>query len=751
MKTCAAVLIACMAVQGMAQVKVEQVDEGKFTVSWNGKAVVLPSKPELRNVGPGKRQVYDPTARVFREVEMTASQGVLFTVLNKQGEPVFLGDGKLDVRKDGEGVVYRQTFANAGAWWQASFKPVDDNGLDVVVDAEVAPEFWLHDFDVKLMDLNLDKATADSGALGQGRRTMPTSKGLLVGPVPGDIRINYPSNNLFVPAAVLQDDKLAMGICRLGVHDVWRTQFSELSISPKEKKYEVRTSTGWAEAISTACLYQTRFQQKFRLRFSEKRTPGPAGYLQLVDAKDLWADYMKEMDAHVPIQPNPPYDKEKNNILIMNFFMAENHYITERNPQGWVMNHPEWKSNKWEFPSEAATATGEELKKLTGFSEENFGKPVKWIKAFAERSVREMQETKALANVTWRSATTRGANNLSLDYLPDAHYFHPEMEERMRVDGPARDWDWIFADIELLSPDGKAIARKSGVEIHAADLGKLRKLARYEDLRQRLGFKADELLPDADGYVKSAAGIGAEEIYRDLVKFYVKIVDPTVRIVGKNVGDTVELMVIPLVGDPALAAKHLTIKATIKEVRRAAIDVWGKTLTDAGCEIGFLIREDFLMGPPWQLTFMRLDWTAEWQYDLLRQRVEWQQARFGKKCRWFYLDVFANETPDFIMDRLRRDFPDCFFFVEHTDGVALRTLQGWNWFNTFTALELYLNPRAMAIILPDRMRAGNDKAKDLEFIKSTWRNPNYVYGTHRGARELMKLAQEAGLPTGEGK
>ena len=80
-----------------------------------------------------------------------------------------------------------------------------------------------------------------------------------------------------------------------------------------------------------------------RLRFSEPREPGPAGYLQLVDARDLWSDYMVEMDKYVPIQKNPPADREKNNILIMNFFMAENYYINDKNPQGWVMNNPKWK------------------------------------------------------------------------------------------------------------------------------------------------------------------------------------------------------------------------------------------------------------------------------------------------------------------------------------------------------------------------------------------------------------------------
>jgi len=735
-------LMVGMAWSCLAEVKIVSDDSNKFQVLWNGNEVVLPSKPALRNIGGGKRQFFDPVTRVFREVEVAASQGVFFNALNKQGEPVFLGEGKLNVAKDGEGVIYRQTFANADAWWQIKFQPIDDNGLDVELEAEVAPEFWLTGFDIKIMDLNLSKATADSGGLGQGRRNMPTSKGLLVGPVPGDIRINYPSNNLFVPAAVLQDEKYAMGICRLGVHDVWRAQFGELTISPKDKKYEVRACTGWAEAISTASLYQNSFKQKYRLRFSEKRTLGPAGYLQLVDAKDLWLDYMKEMDKYVPIQPNPSYNREKNNILIMNFFMAENFYISDRNPQGWVMNEPSWKTNKWEFPPEAVKATGEELKKLTGFSEDNFGRPVKWIKAFAEKNVQEMLETKALANVVWRSATTKGSNNLGLDYLPDTHYFHPEMEERVIVDSPVCNWDWIVADIELLSPDGKLIAIKKDEEIHAADLGKLRKLARYEDMRQRLSFKAENMQDAAAEYVKAAGGYGAEERYRDFIQLYIKIIEPKDKLVGKIIGDVVELTALPVVGDPALSAKNLTVKAKIKGVKRSAIDIWAKTLTDADCEIGFLIREDFLLGPPWQMIFMRLDWTAEWQYDLLRQRVEWHQTRFGKKCRWFYLDVFANETPDFIMQRLRKDFPDCFFFVEHPNGVALRTLQSWNWFNTYTALELYLNPNALAIVLPERMFT-YDKAKDLEFIKSTWHKPNYILATHRAARTLVKMAQEA--------
>ncbi len=727
---------------GLAEVKVELLDNNRFEVKWNGNTVVLPSRPELRKTGGGKRQFFDPVSRTFREVEMTASQGVMFNAISKQGEPVFLGNAELTVKKDGNGLTYRQDFANAGAWWQIRFQSVDDNGLDVTVDAEVAPEFWLHDFDAKIMDINLEKATADYGGLGSGRRNLPTSKGLLVGPVPGDIRINYPSNNMFVPAAVMQDDKFAIGICRIGVHDVWRAPFGELNIMPKNKKCEVRALTGWAEAVSAACFYQNHIQYHYRLRFSEKRTPGPAGYLQLVDAKDLWLDYMKELDKHVPIQPNPSYSKEKSNILIMNFFMAENYYISARNPQGWVMNDPNWKTNKWEFPPEAVNASGAKLKELTGFNEGNYGTPVKWIKAMAEKNVREMQETKALANVVWRSATTSGANNMGLDYLPDTHYFHPDMEERIAVDSPVRNWDWVVVDLELLAPDGKVLGRKKNVELHAADPGKLRKLNRCEDLCQRLGFRVEDLQEAAADYVKVATGIGSVEIYRDLIKLYVKVIGSQEQLIGRKTGDTVEIAVMPSVSNKALA-KNLRLKASIKEVKRAAIDIWAKTMTDAGCEIGFLIREDFLMGPPWHQTFMRLDWTAEWQYDLLRQRVEWHQARFGKQCRWFYLDVFANETPDFIIQRLRHDFPDSFFFAEHPNGVALRTIQGWNWFNTLTALEIYLNPNALTI-LPE-MLFTRDKAKDMELIKKTWKHQNYIYATHRGARWLVKMAMESGL------
>ena len=46
--------------------------------------------------------------------------------------------------------------------------------------------------------------------------------------------------------------------------------------------------------------------------------------------------------------------------------------------------------------------------------------------------------------------------------------------------------------------------------------------------------------------------------------------------------------------------------------------------------------------------------------------------------------------------------------------------------------------------LPERMFTG-EKAKNLEFIKETWHKPNYILATHHGARNLVKMAQEAQL------
>ncbi|MDX9867468.1 MAG: hypothetical protein RBT78_06045 [Kiritimatiellia bacterium] len=729
-----------------AVVTLEPVGADGFRVLWDGVEVVAPSVPALRRLGPGRRQVYDPTARVFREVEYGASQSVQFAVSNKRGEPVFLGEGRVSVTRTRDTILFRQRFEHAGAEWSLTLRPADTNGLDLELDARVAPAFRITALDAAVLSLNLRGATADSGHLGQWRRALPTTRGTLVGPHPGPVRIQYPGNNLYAPAAVLQDARLAVGLCRLGVHDVWRAPFGELTLTPRAEAVELRIATGWAEAVSLASLHESRFRQRYRLRFAAARPPGPAGYLQLTDAPDLWADYLRELEEHVPIQPNPPYDRTRNPLVIMNYFMAENHLVTEQNPQGWVMADPSWKSNRWEFPARAAEATGKELEALTGFSESHAGRPVNWIRAYAEKNLREMRETRALANVVWRSATWAGAHNLSLDYLPDTQYFHPDMEERCAVEGPVRPWDWAVADIEVTAPDHTVIARQSGVALHAVNRDSLRRLARYEDMRQRLGFRDSELTGAAAPYLARAAGIGAAERYRDFIRLYLRLDSAADALTGARPGAQVALRAIPQLTDPALASTGLTVRATIRGVRRAAIDVWAKTLTDAGCEIGFLIREDFLMGPPWHMTFMRLDWTSEWQYGLFRQRVEWHRERFGERCRWFYLDVFANETPDFVLQRMRRDFPDCFFFAEHPNGVALRTIQVWNWFGPFTPLERMLNPGGLAILLPERILT-DDQEANRAFIRSTWRHPNYLYVTHRGARRLVSLAREAGMAT----
>jgi hypothetical protein len=148
-----------------------------------------------------------------------------------------------------------------------------------------------------------------------------------------------------------------------------------------------------------------------------------------------------------------------------------------------------------------------------------------------------------------------------------------------------------------------------------------------------------------------------------------------------------------------------------------------------------------LVGPPWNQTFQTFDWSAEWQYNMLKQRFQWHRERFGPKCRWFYLDVFADYTPQFLVEMLRADFPDCFFFVEHPNDVVDRTLQGWNWFGALTELEKYVAPKAMVTVLPDRMLSGN-RERDRAIIGRFWKNPNYFLVTHRTAARLVKLMEE---------
>ena len=126
---------------------------------------------------------------------------------------------------------------------------------------------------------------------------------------------------------------------------------------------------------------------------------------------------------------------------------------------------------------------------------------------------------------------------------------------------------------------------------------------------------------------------------------------------------------------------------------------------------------------------------------LMRQRFQWHRERFGPRCRWFYLDVFADYTPQFLIEMIRADFPDCFFFVEHPNDVVDRTLQGWHWFGVLTDLEKLVAPKTMVVVLPDRLLTGKED-RDREMLKKLWKNPNYMMVTHRSAPRLVKLMQD---------
>jgi len=723
-----------------AEIKVELLGDQRFTVAWNGKAAVLPSLPQLRNVGGGKLSAYNPVTRQFDEVELPASQGVFLRVLNKKRQQVLLGQGRLRVEARANGVVYRQEFPQAHTIWQVIVQAVDENAFDLTLDIQTAPNYWLTAFEVEAFDLNLANPTGDTGQLHRLNRNPVTGE---LGPVDlKDIRINYPDGpNCYVPAVVLQDKRLAMGVCLLGAHQVWRPNYAELGLKAGKTgaSYLVRMMSGWGHVTSFGNFYQQVFHKSYRFRFSEPKPVGPRGYLSLVDAKDLWKDYVQELDDQVPTTPNPPCDKTKNNIVMMNFMMAEQRYATADNPQGWLLNSPHWKEDKYEWPGTLRPEMGDgQVKAITGYSSENIGRPVKWIKTFAEQNVREMKQANAQAMIVWRTAIHPDPMN---DYIPETHLFHPDMEELMPVDGPVRNWDWALADISVENPQGAVILEKNGVLLHAADTGKLIHLARHLDGRQVLNFRAEDIRPAGTPYVQAAAGLGPADKLRDKCVLLLKVVEPEKRLLGRGVGEQAEVEAQALSNDPALAAQQLKIKAKLTSVRRAAIDVWAKTLADAGQEFGFLVREDMLVGPPWNQTFQTFDWSAEWQYNMLKQRFQWHRERFGPKCRWFYLDVFAAYTPQFLIEMLRADFPDCFFFVEHPNDVVDRTLQGWSWFGALTELEKYVAPNAIVTVLPDRMLSGN-RERDRAIVSQFWKNPNYFLVTHRTAARLVKLMEE---------
>lgn len=729
------------ALPSLAGVTLELLPDQRVQAQWNSQQLLAPAKPELRRTGGGKQEWFDPNTRIYQQVEVPAAQaaGVL-TIRNRQRQPVLLGAGKLTAETRDGAVLYRMDYPAADTNWTLRLVPVEDDGLDLYFAVETAPEFWLVDFDVALADLALPATAArDSGAISQWYRKAKTLDSL--GPLSGDLSIAYPNGpNSFVPAAVLQDERLAVGVALLDAQREMSTDHSDLSIAPNPggKTHKLRLRLGENPFFATA--YRHRFARHFRLRVAAPKPLTADGRLTLVAAQDLWRDYRAELDKYVPALPQPARDLSKNNFILMNFFMSEDWIRSADNPNGWVLAYPGWKENPWEWREKITPAmNNDEVRRITGFGQENFGKPVKWIQAYADKCVREMREANAQAMITWQAALNPNGDDTS--YIPESQLFHPELEEQLAVSGPVRDWDWVKLRLSVRDAQGQLLFEIPEALLRAnnpEELIQMSQMARAFGAAQKLKLKAEDLREPGNKYLKAASRLGPRDRLTEHNVLVLEFPKPKAKLLGLKAGDKATLDVRALTDDRDLAKARLQADGEVLEVRRTAIDVWAKTLADAGQEFGFLVREDFTVGPPWQQWCQRFDWTADWQYKMLRQRFQWHRERFGEKCRWFYLDVFGNYTPSFVFAMLRNDFPDCFFFAEHPNDAALRTVAGWNWEGPMSEIERLVAPDGLVTVLPDRMLTG-DPAKDRDVLARVWRNPHCLLVTHRGAPALLKM------------
>lgn len=737
----------CLSAVARAGVEVQPLPGNQFILRWNGKDVTLAGKPELRRLGAGAREWFDPNSRKYVKIDTPAGQDGFLTVLNKARQKVFLGEPKVTLTTAaGKGIVYRTDYPAARTWWQVTVTPVEDNGFDLALEVGTAPMYWLADFDINLLTLNLDGALIDSGAVPSWFR--PQKSLAALGPLKGDISICYPNGpNCFVPAGIMQDKNFALGLCLLGAHEQMLTDHSELSVRSAGAGKGYSISLRSAENPFYGRRFEQHFSKRYRFRLADPRPLGDKTYVRLLDYKDLWIDYMKELDREVPARSAPARDPAKNNIILMNFFMAESHLVTERNPMGWLMNDPAWKKNPWEWTvkpemDEAA------VRKVTGFGPENFGKPVKWIKAYADKCVKDLKAGNCLAMVTWASAV------VSDMYAPESHLFNPDLEETNPVEGEVRSWDWVEAQIEVKTAAGEVVAQKTGALIRAYNPEKLLQVDQFSrpfGAEQRLKLLKTDIAPAGVKYLEKAGGRSNKDRHVDNVALILKVKAARDVLLGRKPGESVQVAAEIISDDPAFARQPVTIEAKITGVRRAAIDIWAQTLIDAQQEFGFLVREDFTVGMPWNQWCQRFDWSADWQYKMLKQRFEWHLDRFGKSCRWFYLDVFGNYTPQFVFEMLRADFPDCFFFAEHPNDGVLRTIQGWNWEGPMNELERYVAPNGLVTILPERFFAGKwswahgaFSDADKTTMKSLWRDPNCIFVVHRSVRDLVRRAAESG-------
>ncbi|MFA6293867.1 MAG: hypothetical protein WC637_18910 [Victivallales bacterium] len=734
----------------MAEIKVEMRSDDNCAVVWNGKNVTLPSKPALRSFGGGAREWFDPNSRKYCKIEANASQNTALSIVNSRRQNVFLGDARAKVEMKDGGVVYRNDYPSTSTYWQCSIMPVDASAFDVRIEIGCSPEYWLSNFEISLLKLDFNNATCNSGSITSWSHKSKTPESL--GPLDGNISICYPNGpNCFVPAAVIQDSRLAMGICLLGAHRSILQDYSELSVIPDKNGKCYNVGLRSSENPFFGRIYTNMFSKTFRFRVSEPKDLNGRPYISMLDAKDLWRDYMDELDKQVPTMPTPARDLSKNNIILMNFFMGESFMVNDRNPYGYLMNDPDWKKNPWEW-SVKPDMDEATVRKVTGFGPENFGKPVKWIKNYADKCVKDLKAGNCLAMITWSSSIV--ADN----YAPESQLFNPELEETIPVDGEVRSWDWVAAEISVKNPTGEIIAQKKGALIRAYNPEQLIQVDQFSrpwGAEQRLKLNEADIQAAGAKYLPKAGQRSNKDRLVDKVALILKLKAARTKLLGQKPGSTVTLDALVISDDPELAKEKISIEVKITGIQRAAIDVWTQTLIDAGQEFGFLIREDFTVGMPWNQWCQRFDWTSDWQYKMLKQRFQWHRDRFGEKCRWFYLDVFGNYTPQFVFDMLRNDFPDCFLFAEHPNDGVLRTIEGWNWEGSMNELERYVAPNGLVTILPERIFSskwgwanGEFPEKDRAVMKKLWRDPHCIFMVHREVRGLLKRAAESGCETG---
>jgi len=672
----------------VADIKVMSTGNRQFEVLWNDKPVLVSSK-----------QISKLTSK--------------FVIVDKKCQKINLGIGKFSIKKTGKQLVVKQEFANSNSHWSLSLTPAGENGIDLVYEIKAASNQWLKEFKLNVLNLCM-KVSKDKK----------------------EHLIAYPAGKkCYVPALVLQDENTVAGVYRLNVHNNWRTDYNELSLinNDKSDSYSVLLSSG--KQFGQAYKNSTKVFYRFRFAKSSKKNSNQAA--KLMDFPMLWSDYVKELKSQVPLYPFPTYDKSKNNIIILNFFMAEAIFVSPKNPQGWIMNEANWKDNPWEWKREKINSkmSDAEVKRRSGFSSENFGKPKKWVKPFAERCVREMRETNSQAMLVFRSAINPDNN-----YLPESHHFSPDLEELLPIKGKIRNWDWAVTNIKLKDSSGKLIASKENVLIHVADKTKLVNPGGKVVPRQLINLKINDIKQAGKRFVKQARLCAKDRLIHKYI-LNIEIASPFKKLFKLSNGDNATLSAFAKTKDTVLSSENLKLEINITGIQRAAIDVWAKTLIDNDIEFGFLVREAMTIGQPWKQWLQTCDWRAEWQFRMFKQRIKHHRARFGKKCRWFYLDEFGINTPQFVFEMLRNEFPDCIMFAGHPYDVSDRIIPGFHRNELLTNLEKYIAPNVCSLIPPESMFT-SDKKKNIKLLKHLWKNPNYFMTTHRGARKFVKMIKK---------